>query len=95
MNFGGKEPVFWITLGATIIVGVITTLSGQGILSDAMAGKITDGLKALVQILTLLAPVIAGLIARKQVTPIAAPVLPMDTPVSTPTGAAIVTKAVA
>ena len=86
MTLGGREPAFWIGLIATIVIGIISTLSGQGVLSDAMAGKITDGVKALVQILTLLAPVIAAFFIRGQVTPTASPVLPTGTPVTTPDG---------
>jgi hypothetical protein len=82
----GREPVFWIGLIATIAIGIVSTLSGQGILSDAMAGKITDGVKALVQILTLMAPLLAGWVARKGVTPLVAPVLEIGTPVTTANG---------
>jgi hypothetical protein len=82
MTFGGKEPAFWIGLGATLIIGVITTLSGQGLLSDALAGKITDGVKAIVQLLTLLSPLLAGYVIRGQVTPTNSPTLSTGTTVT-------------
>ena len=81
-SIGGREPAFWIGLVVSIIVAVLGVLTGQGVISEALAGKITDGVNALAQILVILAPVIAGLLIRAQVTPVAAPVLPAGTKVT-------------
>jgi ABC-type transporter Mla maintaining outer membrane lipid asymmetry permease subunit MlaE len=95
MTIFGKLPAFWIGLVATIVVGVITTLNGNGIISDVDAGKVKDTVTAIVQLLTLLAPLLAGLVIHTQVTPTSAPTLPMGTSVTTPTGAATVTPTAA
>lgn len=82
----GREVAFWIGLAVTIVLGLVSTLVGQGLISDALAGKITDGVHAIAQLLTLVAPLIAALFIRAQVTPVASPVLPIGTPVTTPGG---------
>jgi hypothetical protein len=56
-------------------------LSAQGVLNEALTGKITDGVNAVAQLLVLLAPVITGLLIRTQVTPTTAPKLPEGTTV--------------
>lgn len=76
-----REPVLIITTIVTIIVGAIATLTGNGFISDVAAGKATDIMNSLGQLLVLLAPVIAGILARPTVTPVAAPTLPVGTPV--------------
>ena len=78
----GRQPAVWIGVIASCILAVVTTLLGQGIISDALAGRVTDLVNASAQILTILAPVIAGLVIRTQVTPVAAPVLPQGTKVT-------------
>ena len=83
---GGREPAFWIGLIVTIIIGVLTTLTGEGVISDALAGRVTDFVNAIAELAVLLAPLIAGLLIRQQVTPVAAPVLPAGTDVTTPAG---------
>ena len=87
MKILGREPAFWIGLIVTLVIGVISTLSAEGVISQALAGKITDATNALSQILILLAPIVTGLLIRSQVTPIAAPALPSGTTVTviTPT----------
>jgi hypothetical protein len=66
-----KEPVLIIGTIATIIVGAIATLTGNGFISDVAAGKATDIVNSGAQLLILLAPVIAAVIARGKVTPVA------------------------
>lgn len=85
-----REPAFYIGLAVTIVLGVITTLAGEGIINDAVKGQITDGVNALAQLAVLLAPVIAGLLIRPNVTPVAAPAVPEGTVVTvqTPAGQA-------
>lgn len=62
-----KEPVLIITTIVTIVAGAIATLTGNGLISDVTAGKATDAVNGIGQLLVLLAPVIAGIVARGQV----------------------------
>lgn len=80
-----REPAFYIGLAVTLVLGVVTTLAGEGIINDAVKGQITNGVNALAELAVLLAPVIAGLLIRQNVTPVAAPVLPSGTTVTVPT----------
>jgi hypothetical protein len=73
---GGREPAAIIGIVVTVILGVVTTLAGEGVISDALQGRITDLVNAVAQLLVLLAPLITGLLIRPNVTPSAAPVLP-------------------
>lgn len=88
----GREPAFWIGLAVTIVSGIVATLLGEGVISDALAGRITDAVEALAQLGVVFAPLIAGLLIRQKVTPVAAPVLPNNTPVTTPSGDQAVVK---
>ena len=88
----GREPAFWIGLAVTLILGVVSTLLGEGVISDALAGRIVDLTNAVAQLLVVLAPLIAGLLIRQQVTPVAAPSLPVNTPVTTPEGGTAVVR---
>ena len=87
MTLLGRQPAFWIGLIVTLVIGVISTLSTQGLISQALAGKVTDTVNALAQLVTLLAPVITGLLIKPTVTPIAAPVLAAGTVVNAATAA--------
>jgi len=91
----GREPAFWIGLIVTLIIGVLTTLTGEGVISDALAGRITDFVNAFAELAVLFAPLIAGLLIRQNVTPTASPVLPAGTSVTTPSGAPATVKSVA
>lgn len=88
MTIFGRQPVVWIGIIASVAVAVVQALLGQGVISDVTAGKAVDTVNALGQILTVLAPVIAALVARTQVTPVSSPVLPQGTKVTvvTPPG---------
>ena len=77
-----REPVLIISTIVTILVGAIATLLGNGFLSDAVAGRATDIVNIIGQLLILAAPLIAGIIARNQVTPVAAPAIPAGTTVT-------------
>jgi hypothetical protein len=85
MLINGREPSFWIGVITSCVLAVVTTLMGQGVLSDAMAGRLTDGVNAVAQIITLLAPIIAALVIRQRVTPTSAPVLDKGTVVTVET----------
>lgn len=79
MKIMGREPAFWIGLIVTLVLGIVQTLSGNGLISDAMAGKATDLVNAFAQLALVLAPLIAAMLIRTQVTPTAAPSLPQGT----------------
>ena len=78
----GKEPAALIGILASVVLAVVSVLVTNGVLNQALAGKITDTVGALTQILTILAPFIASLLIRTQVTPVAAPSLPSGTTVT-------------
>ena len=65
----GREPARWIGLIVTLILGVVTTLQGDSLISDAAAGKVTDIVNATAQLATLLAPLIAAELIRGKATP--------------------------
>jgi hypothetical protein len=81
LTIGGREPAFWIGLIATLILGAIQTIAGEGLIAEATAGQITDGVNALVQLALLFAPLITGLLIRPSVTSASQPSLPLGTPV--------------
>ena len=91
----GRYPAFWIGLIGTIVLGIVQTLAGQGVISEVTSGKVVDLTNALVNLLTLVAPLVAGLLIHTQVTPTSAPVLPAGTVVTTPTGGAALVTTVA
>lgn len=77
----GRQPAFWIGLIVTIVLGAVRTIAGEGLISDAVAGQLESGLHALAQLLELAAPLIAALLIKPLVTPVAAPKLPDGTAV--------------
>lgn len=79
MTLFGRQPAAWIGIIVSCILAVLSVLTGEGVISDALAGQITDGVEALAQLLVLLAPVITGLLIRPTVTPVAEPKLPTGT----------------
>lgn len=94
MTIFGRQPAFWIGVIVSAILAVLSVFTEAGVLNEALAGRITDGVNALAQILTILAPLIAALLIRTQVTPTAAPVLDQGTKVTviTPEGQPNTTK---
>ena len=72
----GRQPAAWIGIIVSCILAVVSVLLGEGVLSDVLAGQITDGVNAVAQLLLLFAPIITGLLIRRTVTPVAAPQLP-------------------
>lgn len=62
-----KEPVLIIGTIVTVIIGAISTLSGNGLISDVAAGRATDVVKGIGDLLTLLAPLIAAALTRGKV----------------------------
>lgn len=81
MTILGRQPAFWIGLIVTIILGALQTLVGEGLISDALNGQITDGVNAIAQLALLIAPLVTGLLIKPAVTPVAAPALPAGTTV--------------
>ena len=66
MNFN-KEPAVLIGIIVTVILGAVQTLTGEGIISEALAGTVTDLLNAGAQLVVLLIPIITGILIRSQV----------------------------
>lgn len=69
MSIWGKEPAVIIGTIVTILLAVVTTLNGNGFISDAAAGKLTDLANGAGQLVLLLLPLITSLIIRTQVSP--------------------------
>lgn len=63
----GREPAAWIGIAVSCILAVLSVLTGQGVISDALAGRITDGVNAVAQLLVLLAPLVTALVIRQHV----------------------------
>lgn len=91
----GRQPIFWIGLGVTIVLNLVATLLGVGLISDVTAGRLNDGVKALGELLVAISPLIAVIFQHGTVTPVAAPVLELGTPVTTPTGQPAIVNGVA
>lgn len=89
-----REPAFWIGLAVSVTVAVLGVLTGQGVISQITSGTVTDAVTALASLATIIAPLIAGILIKRQVTPVASPVLPAGTPVTTPDGKLAVVSAV-
>lgn len=83
------EPVRVVGVILALILAIVSTLLGEGIISDAMAGQITDIAKAGAGFLVLVLPLIFAELARAKVTPTAAPSLPGGTIVDVPDAAGI------
>lgn len=81
MTILGRQPAFWIGLIVSAVLAVLSVFVEGGVVSDALAGEITDGANAVTQVTAILAPLITGLLIRSQVTPVAAPSLPKGTEV--------------
>lgn len=71
----GRQPALWIGTIVSCILAVVSVLLGDGVISDALAGRITDIVTALGELLVLLAPIVTALVIRPLVTPVAAPKL--------------------
>lgn len=83
MTIFGREPVAWIGVIVAFAIVLIQTALGQGIISDAVAGKAIDATNALAQVASIFVPIIVGTLAQRQaVTPTAAPALPAGTTVT-------------
>lgn len=81
MKIFGREPVFWIGVISAVIIAIVQTLLGQGVISDVVAGKVTDLTQSLAASALVLVPFLLNIAARSQVTPVAQPSLPLGTPV--------------
>lgn len=67
MTIFGREPAFWIGLIVALILGAVRTIAGEGLISDAAEGQVTNVVNALAQLAELAAPLIAGLLIRQTV----------------------------
>jgi hypothetical protein len=64
-----KEPALIIGTLVTIIVATLATLSGNGFISLALAGKLTDLVNGGAQLIILLIPLITAALIRTKVSP--------------------------
>lgn len=64
------QPVRWIGLIVSLILATVATLSGQGFISAALAGQLTDLVNAAGQFILLTLPFIAAIFASRFVTPV-------------------------
>ncbi len=70
MTIFGREPVAIVGIVTSVILAVVSALMGQGVISDALAGKVTDVVNAIAQLIVLALPAILNIIvARPRVTP--------------------------
>ena len=81
MSIFGREPAVWIGLIVTIVLNVVQTLAGQGFISDATAGRITDIANGGSTLALALLPLITALLVRPAVTSVSQPKLPVGTQV--------------
>lgn len=81
----GREPVRWVGIILTLILALVGTLMGEGVISEALGGRITDIANQSVEIITgilvLVGPLIATEIARRGATAALQPKLAVGTPV--------------
>lgn len=70
MTILNREPARIIGLIVTIALGVVSTLYGEGIISDLQAGTVTDIVHGIAQLALLLSPLIAGELIRGRVSPV-------------------------
>ncbi len=70
MTIFEREPARIIGLVVTIALGVVSTLYGEGIISDVQAGTVTDIVHGIAQLVLLLSPLIAGELIRGRVSPV-------------------------
>jgi hypothetical protein len=66
----GREPAVIIGIIVSSILAVVSVLLGEGVISDVLAGRITDGVNAIAQLLVILSPLITGILIRPRVTPV-------------------------
>lgn len=80
-----RNPALIIGLVVTILVGALEQIAGSGIVNGNGLVLVNDLVSAL--------PFIGTLLIHQLVTPVASPVLPINTPVTTPNGGtAVVTS---
>lgn len=89
---GGREPAFWIGLVVSILLAIIRVIAGEDLISPDQADAAGNAITKVADVIYLVAPLIAGLLIRQVVTPVAEPRLPNGTEVevtSTNNGAVI------
>jgi hypothetical protein len=79
MSILGRQPTFWVGLIVTIILGVVRTLSGEGVISIDSADQLVNVTNSIGDLLLTFVPLITTMILRPAVTPVAAPKLEVGT----------------
>ena len=77
----GREPVRWVGIIVAVVAAIVGALLGEGVISDVVAGRITDLTDKLSGLLILVLPIITAEIARRGATSVAQPSLPLGTDV--------------
>ena len=77
----GRQIAYWVGLIVTLVIGAVSTLAGEGLISDALRGQVENAVQAIAQLLVLVSPLIAGAIIKPRVTPISDPRLAAGTEV--------------
>jgi hypothetical protein len=87
----GREPAFWIGLIVSIVLAVVRVVAGEDLISPDQADAAANATQKVADVVLLIAPLIAGLLIRQTVTPVAAPSLPAgtDVTVTSTTGAPV------
>lgn len=81
MKIFGREPVAWVGIIVAVILAVVQTLLGEGVISDALSGRITDIVQSLSGSVIVLIPIVTTLLARRGSTSAAQPKLEVGTAV--------------
>lgn len=83
MTIFGRQPVAWVGVIVAVAIAIIQALTGQGVISDAVAGRSIDAVNSLASVAIIFLPLILNvLIAKPAVTPISDPALPAGTTVT-------------
>ena len=82
MTIFGRAPVAWVGVIAAFVIAAIQTADGEGLISDALAGRAIDLTHSIVPLALVLVPLISAAFLHPAVTPVAAPALPSGTQVT-------------
>lgn len=67
MTLWNREPAVLIGVAVTIVLNAIATLNGEGLISDAAAGNVTDLVNGVSGLLLALLPLITAVLIRGRV----------------------------
>lgn len=76
-----RQPAVWIGIFVSCIFAVLQVLLGEGVVDTASADTVTNVVNSVASLLVTFLPLITALLIKPTVTPVAAPKLPVGTPV--------------